>query len=1012
MSDTGSESPKSIKNIPNSINKEQVGNNDDNRSSSGTELDLTKNKEELCLPWPKPVHDLRRTPVENLDQAESEISGIYNSIIGTSIVNMEHGLNNGSQDVHKMVQSINGNVKMEDNRSSTGCFLKKEENKSQVPEVDMVNNGSIGVSESLISDRSFSKQKEVATLEYYSDSEVGGQVEKMNTRSGKVVGVKYVIKRKPVKKTKTSTIVHGKTKAVVTNEEFKDVNGQTIQEAEQKIKQQIHEADFDQKMAMLKKDKEMAEQRIREFDEAMRFLEVNKKRVELENKSIVEMIERKRIQELEKEKMVQANQEFEKKKLERDQSKQRKINEKKSNRNGSEIESYVTTKSNVMPNKDDSVRTWVEQHRSVSQAETLSMTSGSGTYGTNSGIRVTGIRKEASIISNRLQRERIAKEKSREARAKEAKRLAEKVEKDAEKKARRNYERVLARKLKREERKINDPDGRRRKKEKKKKPRNLESGTCSEETSSSNETTTSSDETYITVRQEPSIGKNKEEVKQKSKSRSENKENFTSTQQNKTESNQQSGVKVNDSDEVVRTRKIRKKRQVEFPKHLTENKFNGKNDSKLKALSWWRDVMKFANTSNYEEEEILGSFSLLLEKNSVADMWHEEYAYKLKTLEDIGRDFKKFFGPNKEDLDRERRELKNWKHNNYEDFNVYVSQVYARNIELGTPYNDKQMLRIIYDNMWPAYKEHIKQEHFTNKRELMMLVKERESYQLRLQRAIYECNGQKVKDLNSMEQLAEYKNNRNLRWHHRNIRGNKWDEEHRINSVQDDAENEASSARYLKNENNQNRQNQAQEQQQGRKWVFDESRVRDKGYNPLKFDKSKAKEAFGYNERHDCITCGLHGFVTSLCPCHNTLEQAKNNQDAFLKRREDDKIARGYSSRGNNRGNYRGGYSQRGRNNYLGNNYQVLDNNGRSGYNSYENNDRNEFGYGNKPMQQREYYNSNSYEANGTSTRVQINNPSQEQQGIRGNIADNDYKKNEINQVEVTQSKNDQRAGC
>src|SRR6267143_6455553 len=665
-----------------------------------------------------------------------------------------------------------------------------------------------------------------------------------------------------------------------------------------------------------------------------------------------------------------------------------------------------------MPNKDDSVRTWVEQHRSVSQAETLSMTSGSGTYGTNSGIRVTGTRKEASIISNRLQRERIAKEKSREARAKEAKRLAEKMEKDAEKKARRNYERVLARKLKREEKKINDPDGRRRKKEKKKRLRNLESGTCSEETSSSNETTTSSNETYVTVRQEPSIGKNKEEVKQKSKSRSENKENFTSTQQNKTESNQQSGVKVNDFDEVVRTRKIRKKRQVEFPKHLTENKFNGKNDSKLKALSWWRDVMKFANTSNYEEEEILGSFSQLLEKDSVADMWHEEYAYKLKTLEEVGKDFKKFFGPSKEDLDEEIRELKNWQHRRNETFNVYVSQVYARNIELGTPYNDKQMLKIIYNNMWPAYKEHIKPENFENKRELMMLVKERESYQLRLQRAIYECNGQKVKDLNSMEQLAEYKNNRNLRWHHRYTRGNKWDEEHKVNLVQNDVENEASNAKYLNNENNQNSKIQSQEQQQSKKWVFDESKVRDKGYNPMNFDKSKAKETFGYNERHDCITCGLHGFVTSLCPCHNTIEQAKVNQDAYLKRREDDRIARGYSTRGNNRGNYRGGYSQRGRGNYSGNNYQAHDYSGRNNYNSYENNDRNEFGYGNKPMQQKEFYNSNSYEANGTSTRVQINNPNQEQQGIRGNVADNDYKKNEINQVEVTQSKNDQRAGC
>jgi len=663
-----------------------------------------------------------------------------------------------------------------------------------------------------------------------------------------------------------------------------------------------------------------------------------------------------------------------------------------------------------MSSKDESVLTWVEQHRSVSQAETLSMTSGSSTYSLSSDTKVTNTRKVDSIITNRLQRDREAKIKSREARAKETKRLAEKVEKDAERKARKDYDRFVSRKSKREERRINDPDGRRRKKEKKKKSVNSKSSTCSE-------VTTSSDETFVTVQQEQNTSKNKKEAKQKSKPRSENKENFTGTQQNKesksnkSESNEQAEVRIDSADEV-RTRKIKKKRQVEFPKHLTENKFNGKNDSKLKALSWWRDVTKFANTSNYEEEEILGSFSLLLEKNSVADMWHEEYAYKLKTLKEIGTDFKKFFGPSKEDLDRERRELKNWKHNNYEDFNVYVSQVYARNIELGMPYNDKQMLKIIYNNMWPAYKEHIKVEHFENKRELMMLVKERESYQLRLQRAIYECNGQKVKDLNSMEQLAEYKNNRNLRWHHRYIRGNKWDEEHKINSVQNDVENDTSNAKNLQNENNQENKIQSQEQQQGRKWVFDESKVRDKGYNPLNFDKSKAKEAFGYNERHDCITCGLHGFVTSLCPCHNTLEQAKTNQNAYLKRREDDRNNRGYSTRGNNRGNYRGGYNQRGRGSYSENNYQVLDNNGRSSYTSYDNNSRNEFGYGNRNMQQREFNNSGSYETNSPSTYTETNKPNEVQQGTRGNVTDNVYKRSEINQVEVTQSKNDQWAGC
>src|SRR6266404_2611844 len=383
MSDTGSDSPKSIKNIPNSINMEQSGKNVDNGSSSETELDLTRTNEELCLPWPKPVHDLRRTPVENLDQAESEISGTYDSINGTSIVNVEHGLNRISQEMQEMVQSYNGNVKMEDNRSSTGYFLKKEENKSQVPEATMVNNGSIGVSESLISDRSFRKQKEVATLEYYSDSEVGDQVEKMNTRSGKVVGIKYVIKNKPVKKTMANTVVHGKTEAVVTNEEFKGVNSQKIKEAEQKIKQQLYEAELDKKKEKLKRDRDMAEQRIRDFDEAMRLLEVDKRRVELENKSVIEMIEIKRIEALEQEKIARylkrkqeieeieertkqalkkINQRLRMKSLERDQEKQkkqktdmaeklRKLKEKKSNKNGSEIESYVTTRSKVMTSR-------------------------------------------------------------------------------------------------------------------------------------------------------------------------------------------------------------------------------------------------------------------------------------------------------------------------------------------------------------------------------------------------------------------------------------------------------------------------------------------------------------------------------------------------------------------------------------------------------------------------------------------------------------------------------------
>src|SRR6266404_1894644 len=151
LSDPGSESPKSIKSIPNSIYKEQSGSNDDNnRSSSGTKVELTKSKEELCLPWPKPVHDLRRTPVESLDQAQSEISDIYRSTNGTSIVNVEHGLNKISQEMQEMVQFYNGNIELNNNRSSTGYLQKKEENKAQVLEEDMISNGSIRVIESTV----------------------------------------------------------------------------------------------------------------------------------------------------------------------------------------------------------------------------------------------------------------------------------------------------------------------------------------------------------------------------------------------------------------------------------------------------------------------------------------------------------------------------------------------------------------------------------------------------------------------------------------------------------------------------------------------------------------------------------------------------------------------------------------------------------------------------------------------------------------------------------------------
>ena len=204
--------------------------------------------------------------------------------------------------------------------------------------------------------------------------------------------------------------------------------------------------------------------------------------------------------------------------------------------------------------------------------------------------------------------------------------------------------------------------------------------------------------------------------------------------------------------------------------------------------------------------------------------------------------------------------------------------------------------------------------------------------------------------------------------------------------------------------------NQYNNNQQQKRWVFDMSKVRNKGYNPLKFDISKAREAFGYNEKHDCITCGLHGFVTSLCPCHNTYEQARANQDAFFKRREDDKIVRGYS---NHRGN-RGGYQNRGRGNYYDNSYSNQNSRGNYYQEQGNNNGRNEYGYGNRPMYQREFYNSNQNEVSYSSQdNEQQKEKLQEQKGVRGNVIDSKYKQNEVNQVhDESQSINGHWDGC
>lgn len=219
------------------------------------------------------------------------------------------------------------------------------------------------------------------------------------------------------------------------------------------------------------------------------------------------------------------------------------------------------------------------------------------------------------------------------------------------------------------------------------------------------------------------------------------------------------------------------------------------------------------------------------------------------------------------------------------------------------------------------------------------MVKRLESYELKEAQAKADSNGQRMKDINSMEQLHEYRKRGNLRWHHRANYDKQLDEQEKkinINGVEQavnyDGNKEervamqngngdikvgrlASESKFDRRYYDNNREND-ENRIANKKFVFDIRFVKQLGFNPMNFDDSKVKDAFGYNERHDCTECGLHGFVRSICPRHNTEADARRNHDAFLKRLRDNNVGQSYQRNGsrswqnNNVGNgqYRGDY--------------------------------------------------------------------------------------------------------
>ncbi len=351
-------------------------------------------------------------------------------------------------------------------------------------------------------------------------------------------------------------------------------------------------------------------------------------------------------------------------------------------------------------------------------------------------------------------------------------------------------------------------------------------------------------------------------------------------------------------------------------------KFNG-NEGRLKALSWWYSFETDVTTQINSEVEVLRSFGSLMAKNSQAKSWYDQKGKDCKTLNELKAEFNVTFGPSMQDKAHLEDKIRTKTQHSMESFATYSTAVYLLNKQLGNPFGEGALLRLIYNNMNPEFQRNIQMGDFTSLETLSQLVRREEDYTTRKQLRKLQDNNINTEGIDNYEQMQE------LRKKHKTMTFRPTQQkpvQQPQHSQQQQPQRPQNNASVL-TEQNQSRPPQSAPKVQGQTTQntqspqnkgevddsaknkrkvreFDESKCTKRNCNETNFNPENEKDWKYYDPKMRCFACGRVGFDKFTCPYHNTLEQADANRERWQetqRKKKDDYRRRSKESNQENR---------------------------------------------------------------------------------------------------------------
>jgi len=119
----------------------------------------------------------------------------------------------------------------------------------------------------------------------------------------------------------------------------------------------------------------------------------------------------------------------------------------------------------------------------------------------------------------------------------------------------------------------------------------------------------------------------------------------------------------------------------------------------------------YASTASATEEELLCGFRELMEPDSNAACWFEVRGRASQTIAQLETAFKLAFGPDREQLNILKENVKSMKQHHSQSFRTFAHRILIKNEELGSPYNQTKLTKIIYRNMLGIFQVRLVNQH-------------------------------------------------------------------------------------------------------------------------------------------------------------------------------------------------------------------------------------------------------------------------------------------------------------